>query len=506
MDGSTAQAAQAAAIPDAQAERSQSLGNGLLAVYGAGAMLDATTTFFLSTLLYFYLTAVCGLSGSEAGGALAIALVADSVIDPIVGSISDNTRSRLGRRHPYMLGAIAPVAIAMGLLFSVPPGLKGGALFAYALGLLLAIRFAISLFYVPFIALGAELTDDYRKRSTIVAFRIGIGVIGTLSGIVLAYGVFLKGPGGLLHRAAYAPLAWICGGIVAAAALTCTLGTMGVRGRLHQATPSDGAGLTRFLSELNEVRRNPSFLILFGACLLFFVGQGMASAMTLHANTYFWKLPTPVIQLVSMTAIFGIFIGLPIVGVLSRKVEKRTLAMIGMGLFCTAQFSPVILRLTGIVPPTVAGAEVVLMAAATVLGVGVAACTVGFQSMMADAADEHEHLFHARREGLYFAGVTFSAKASSGIGVLIAGVAMDLIKFPNNLAAMGAHAEIPAMTVRNLGLLYGPGAALITVCGVLLLTLYKLNQDSHAQIIASLVERRRASSEAALDAPLTPAA
>lgn len=493
-DGSAASLAQAAAAPDQHALRQGALGNGTLAVYGAGAMVDALTTFLLSTLLYFYLTAVCGLSGTAAGGALAIALVVDSAVDPVMGSISDNTRWRFGRRHPYMIAAALPLLVTAGLLFSVPPGLRGAGLFAYALALLLAIRIAISLFYVPFIALGAELTEDYRKRSTVVAFRIGIGVIGTISGIMLAYGVFLKGQGGLLHRAAYSPLGWICGAIVATAALTCAFGTLGVRGRLHQATPGARLSLAGFFSELNEVRRNPSFMILFAACLLFFVGQGMASAMTLHANTYFWRLPTSLIQLVSMTAIFGVFLGLPIVAVLTRKVEKRTLAMLGMAFFCTAQFCPVVLRLTGVVPPTIPGALTVLMTAATLLGVGVTCCTVGFQSMMADAADEHEHLFHARREGLYFAGVTFSAKASSGVGVLIAGVAMDLIHFPNNLAAMGPHAVIPTATIHHLGLIYGPGAALVTSGGALLLTFYRLNQHGHAKIIEALAERRAATS------------
>ncbi len=491
-DGSTSAVEPSAVVPDEHAQRGEKLGSGLLGLYGAGAMLDAITTFFLSTLLYFYLTAVCGMSGSAAGGALAIALVVDSVIDPVVGSISDNSRSRFGRRHPYMLGAIIPVVVALGLLFSVPASLKGVALFAYAAGLLLAIRCAISLFYVPFIALGAELTDDYRKRSTIVAFRVGIGVVGTLAAIILAYGVFLKGPGGLLHRESYAPLAWSCGAIVAVGALTATLGTLKLRGRLHQARPSDGAGLLKFIGELDEVRRNPSFMSLFGACLIFFIAQGLAASMALHANTYFWKLPTPAIQLVSMTAIAGVFVGLPIVSVVSRLMEKRNLAIIGMSMICIGQVSPVSLRLLGVLPPTVGWAEAALMVSAIILGIGATASTIGFQSMMADAADEHEHLFNARREGLYFAGITFSATASSGIGVFLAGLAMDFIHFPDNLAAMGVHAHIPAETIRNLGLVYGPGAAIVTMTGVVLLLRYKLTQQRHAEILEGLNTRRAA--------------
>ena len=97
-------------------------------------------------LLLFYLTIICGLSGSEAGAALGITLVVDSVIDPVVGSISDNSRSRHGRRHPFMLASIIPIVLAFGLLFSVPHGLSGLPLFAYALATLLSLRVAISFF------------------------------------------------------------------------------------------------------------------------------------------------------------------------------------------------------------------------------------------------------------------------------------------------------------------------------------------------------------------------
>jgi GPH family glycoside/pentoside/hexuronide:cation symporter len=476
---------------DEHAARRADLGIGVLGVYGAGAVVDAICTFCLSTLLYFYLTAVCGLSGTAAGGSLAIALVADSAIDPLVGSLSDNSRSRFGRRHPFMIGAAIPILVSLGLLFSVPTALKGLGLFAYATALTLALRSGLSLFNLPYIALGAELSDDYRKRSTIVAFRVGVGVMGTLAAIILSYGVFLKGPGGLLHRSAYEPLAWCCGLIALVCGLTAGFGTLGVRERLHRPTAGAGMSLAKFGAELNEVRGNPSFLVLFAACLLFFVAQGMAAAMTLHANTYFWRLPTTAIQAIAFAGIAGVVIGLPLVGVASHLVEKRTVAMAGLTAICIAQFTPVLLRLSGAISGSMGAAEATLMAASVLSGAGVTGAIVGFQSMMADAADEHEHLFHSRREGLYFAGISLSAKASSGLGVFIAGLAMDAIGFPHDIAAKGAGLVIQAHTARDLGLLYGPGAAVVTLLGVLVLFGYRLNRNSHAQILETLAARRQ---------------
>src|SRR5580658_1850015 len=136
---STAPPADAAAEPPpsqaavGHAERSSRLGAGRLAVYGSGALVENLTTLTVGQLLLFYLTIVCGLSGTAAGAVLGATLFVDAFFDPVVGSVSDNSRSRHGRRHPFMLGSIVPMVLAFGLLFSIPIGLHGAALFAYAL-------------------------------------------------------------------------------------------------------------------------------------------------------------------------------------------------------------------------------------------------------------------------------------------------------------------------------------------------------------------------------------
>jgi GPH family glycoside/pentoside/hexuronide:cation symporter len=186
-----------------------------------------------------------------------------------------------------------------------------------------------------------------------------------------------------------------------------------------------------------------------------------------------------------------VFLGVFVAGALSRVMEKRTLAMIGLGLIALAQLGPVALRVTGVIGPD---QFVLILGIATgVGGMGASAALIGFQSMMADAADEHEHLFFARREALYFAGITTSAKASSGIGALIAGIALDLIGFPHGAAATGATAgHIPAETIRNLGLVYGPGAALFTAIAIIVLFGYRLNRAGHTKIREELESRRKA--------------
>jgi GPH family glycoside/pentoside/hexuronide:cation symporter len=120
------------------------------------------------------------------------------------------------------------------------------------------------------------------------------------------------------------------------------------------------------------------------------------------------------------------------------------------------------------------------------LGIGVSGAVIGYQSMMADAADEHEHLFGARREGLYFAGINFSAKASTGLGVLIAGIVLDVIGFPHGIGAAAKAAHVAPDAIRELGLIYGPGAAIASFISVTILLGYKINRSRHAAILEAL--------------------
>jgi len=73
------------------------------AVYGTGQFVDSVSAAAINTFLLFYLNEVCGLSGVLAGLALGLALIVDAFVDPLMGSVSDNSTSAWGRRHPYMI-------------------------------------------------------------------------------------------------------------------------------------------------------------------------------------------------------------------------------------------------------------------------------------------------------------------------------------------------------------------------------------------------------------------
>lgn len=461
------------------------------AIYGTGQFVDSVSSTALATFLLFYLTIVCGLSGSLTGASLFLALAVDAFVDPFVGSISDNTRSRWGRRHIFMFASFVPMFVGLGMLFSVPSSLTGIPLFIYVTAMALVLRFGLSAYIVPYIALGAELSDDYLERSRVIAWRSFFSVPATLVPIILGYSVFLGGKTGLFDRAAYIPFGWACGAILCVFGALAAFGTLGSLDRLHQAQTSSDHPLRRLARELPEVFRNRSFVILFVTVLVFFVAQGTAAALALHGGKFFWNLSVGMIETLSIVGALGLLVGIPLAAWLGPRVEKRTMTLWSLAYIVFSQAGMPLLRMAGALPPNGPLLNGMLIVNGIVVYAAVTVLSISFQSMMADAADEHELLFGARREGLYFSGTTFSAKAATGLGSFIAGVALDLIHFPVDLSSKAAQSiHLSATTVNELGIIYGVLPAAMTAICIGINAMYRIDRKEHARIQSELIARR----------------
>lgn len=463
---------------------------GLKLGYAAGALLDGIGTQAVAIFLFFYVTAVCGVPAALAGAALAAGLVVDAVVDPLIGSTSDGWRSRFGRRLPFMALGLPGTMLFLTLIFALPGGWSGTALFAWLTFLSVGLRVSMSLFLLPFNAVGAELSDDYAERSSIAAWRWGFAMVGALIAIVLGFGVFMGGAGGLSRRASYFPFALSLAVVVGFGGLTAMRALRLTRDRQHAPPASEGQAHVRLLREMGELFRNQSFLVLFVGALLLFTSLSVHATLGLHANTYFWRMTPAQIQSVTLALFAGLLLGAPLAGPVLKRVEKRSVLVAGLAGLAIAYSVPATLRLLGVFPFTGAALAGVLSATVFVGGVLMAAAAIAFASMMADAADEHEHLFGARREGLYFAGWSFASKAATGFGALVSGVTLQAIGFPSG----AAHATLmlPPRMVNLIGLAYGPGASLLALIASAICFRYKLDARKHAGIRAELDARRAA--------------
>jgi Na+/melibiose symporter-like transporter len=470
--------------------------------YGFGQAAEGLKNGAFGVFLFFYYNQVLALSGTLAGLAVGIALVFDAVTDPMAGSISDNWRSRLGRRHPFMFVAALPLAIAFILLFNPPEGLGQFGLFAWLLIFAILTRGAMTLYHVPHIALGAELTEDFEERTTVVAFRQFFSTFGTLAAYVIGFSLFFYEspdlPHGQFRVSAYSPFAMTMGLLMVVSIVTSAWGTRAQIPYLPQTTGAvEKLGLlsmiARMMQEIREALSNRSFAWLFSGVLIVFMMVGVDSALNLHMNTYFWELSSTGNTLFFAASPIGVLVGTLVARRLNTLFDKKPSVVFGTAWWALCQIVPIVLRIFGFFPEN--GTDALLITLVTVKflqGVGVVQALVTFGSMVADIVDEHELKTGKRQEGIFFASVSFSGKFTTGIGNVVGGIALDLISWPRGVAIQTA-ADVPPETVTWLGLVYGPIVAGFAVVSVWCYSKHQLDRKRHRQIVSELEVRRRAS-------------
>jgi Na+/melibiose symporter-like transporter len=411
----------------------------------------------------------------------------------MIGSFSDAHESKWGRRHPFMYAAAIPFGLSFYFLFVPPAGLGQMGLFAWLTVTAIAVRTAMSAYLVPHNALGAELTADYHERTGIVGYRTVLGVLGGFSTTVLGFFYFLRGtpeyPTGQLNPDAYPHYAlfFACASVVVV--LLSALGTHSrIRTLLEPLHKHASFSLGRLTNELRDALASPSFRSLFLGILIFFVTRGIQAELGLHVSTHFWALTTQQIGIVAVLSVAGIVFGVPFWTIMSRRLDKKPTFLWGTLVFAIFAMLPVLLRLVGFWPAQErTGLYLGLLSASGfVAAFGAGAGLVAAGSMMADLVDEHEFDTGRRQEGIFFGAIAFSGKASSGLGHLIAGVAIDLIHFPEK----AVPGEVAPEIVRHLGILYGPGIFGLGVLAFYFLVRYSLTRERVAEIQKVLAERR----------------
>lgn len=473
--------------------------------YGLGQAGEGLKNGAFGVFLFFYYNQVLALPGTYAGLAVGIALMFDAITDPLAGSLSDNWRSRLGRRHPFMYVAALPLAISFYFLFSPPAGLGHFELFLWLLTFAVLTRGAMTLYHVPHIALGAELSDDFDERTTVVAFRQFFSTFGTLMAYFVGFALFFYAsteyPRGQFREAAYSPFAATVALLMVAAIMASAFGTRSQIPYLPQprGTPeqlSVPGMMRRMLREMGQALSNRSFAWLFAGVLIVFMMVGVDSALNLHMNTYFWELSSSGNIAFFAAYPVGIMVGSFIARSLNERFDKKPSVVFGTGWWALCQIVPVVLRLLGWFPENGTDALLYTLVAVKFLqGMGVVQALITFGSMVADIVDEHELNTGKRQEGIFFASVSFSGKFTTGVGNVVGGIALDLISWPRGVAIQTA-ADVPPETLAWLGLIYGPIVSGFAIVSVWCYSKHHLDRNRHAEIVREL-ERRHAEADGA---------
>lgn len=463
---------------------------GVKLAYGFGSVAYGVKDNGFDYFLLFFFSQVLGLDAGLVGTALVLTFLADAFSDPIVGYLSDNTKTRLGRRHPYMYAAVLPVAVSYMMLWSPPIGWSDEAMFVYILCLSILIRTSITLYEVPCSSLLPELTDDYDQRTSFLSYRFFFGWFGGASMAALTVLVILQ-PTDVIENAMMNPAGYADYGVAAAlvmavSMLVCAIGTHSMIPSLKAPPPKQSKSLFAIFSEIFETLSDRSFFALFGGALFGAMAAGASAGLTYHINSFYWEFSPDQIGLLSFSVLFSATLALIVAPTLSRTLGKKPGALLVGSLAMIIIPAPVVLRLMGYFPENDDPALFQVILATTVIGIALVICMqIMTTSMLADLVEPSELRTQRRSEGVFFAAITFVRKAVQGLGLLAATVILTLAEFP----AGAAPGDVPEETILTLGAYFAPTIFLCYLIALGWIFFYRVDRAAHVENLRKLAKR-----------------
>ncbi len=461
--------------------------------YGFGSVASGIKDNGFEYFLLLYYGQVLGVDFALVGGALLLAMIVDGVTDPIVGYWSDNLRTRMGRRHPFMYAAVIPVGLAYFIVWNPPGGLTGNELFPYLLFATILVRVSFTFYEVPASALVAELTDDYDERTSFLTYRYVFGWIGGLTIAVVALRYLLVPTeaygSGFLNIDGYETYGLVSAIMIAISVLICAGGTHSHIPNLRQPPAARKITMGRIFSEIGETLSNRSFQGLFIAALFGFMASGVAATLNYFINGFFWEFTTRQTSLLTMVVFLSALIALVLAPQVSKRMgKKRGAIAVGIIAFTVAPL-PVLLRLIGMMPPN--GSELLFNIILVTTMVDVA-LIITYQilssSMIADIVEESELKTGRRSEGIFFAGISFVRKLARGSGLFLASIILSVA----NLSRDMQPGDLSPETLTMLGTGYALGLLALWSLMIAFLFRYQISRDDHEANLRALRNSRNA--------------
>lgn len=458
--------------------------------YAIGNMPFAVKDAAFVNFVVFYYTQVHGLSGSLAGLAMFIAMSFDAFTDPLVGSWSDSIKSRWGRRHPLLLAGGVPMAFMFIALFSPPQGMGVTGIFIWLTAVSIVLRTFLTIYFIPYSAMGAELSTDYDERTIIAKARVTMAWLAGMMMPAMAFTFIFRpqdGVDGRLVAANYDLYGLVSAAIAGIAILFCVWGTRTTISRLPQAA-SDAVkfSVSQTISDFRLALRNRNFRVSLGTHLSFGIAAGVYATLGLYLGTYFWEFSTAQLAGLVVPTAVGTLLTFVFVNWLGQRFEKTTLlcaAALGVAIN-TFWFAG--LRLFDILPDNGHPIIYPLQWLNTVLSI---VSIVGLQivtiSLMADILDEQEVETGQRQEGVFFAASSFLQKATIGFGALIAGLVIDVA----GISPGSAPGEVAASSLTILGWFMIGIIATLSFIAFLFARNLRLSRTDHAKIRSTLDSR-----------------
>jgi GPH family glycoside/pentoside/hexuronide:cation symporter len=418
--------------------------------YGTGQVSNIILALAIVNLAPFVLTVELKVDAFLVGLALGIPRLWDAFTDPVVGYLSDKTRSRWGRRKPYLLVGAVSVGICLALMWQLPRGWSDTAYFWFFLGMSLVFYLAYTIYATPFVALGYELTPDYHERTRLMGT---MNFIGSLAAIPMAWlfaitqwDIFEDGVQGARVLAVGLGLA-----VILLAMVPITLLKDPTKHRFQKQTEAEKSAFKKptlsFTKGLKTTLKNRNFRYICFATFAFFPGliliQNFSSFLVIYY--VYGGDSTAASVLLGWSGSLAAFLGvvfIPLVTWMGTHLGKRKAFMVcaGLALFGT-------LIKWWVYQPTM---PYVNLIPGPFIGIGFSALWVLMGSMMADVCDEDELHTGERREGTYSSVYWWIVKLGLSTSLAVSGLLLNATGFNEDLGAAQADGTFLMMRVCDI--------------------------------------------------------
>jgi GPH family glycoside/pentoside/hexuronide:cation symporter len=421
------------------------------------SLLTAAIQFFL---LFFY-TDIAGIDPGLAGTALLVGkLTWDALNDPVFGYLSDRTRSRWGRRKPYMLIGAIPFGLTIWLLFSIPAGLVGVKAFLAVLGSFLLADTFQTMVSVPYYALSAELTYDYDERTSLISIRMIFTVVGYILGAALTTavaGFFMNL--GWTKNAAYSGMGAVFGAV---AVITLLITTFGVK---EIPNPDLKPAEMPALKQIKFVFKNRPFVQYMIMSTIISISFTLLTSLLPYYLTYQLKMTSEISYVMFvMLATIGVF--LLMWQKISKKMSKGPAYALGLAIASAAILVAFFLP---------AHPTWIIYLVAFIAGLGFSAQYVFPWSMIPDVIEVDQAVTGERHEGIYFGVNAFLGKLTGALGIAASGWALKLYGYVPN-AVQTPHALF------GIRFFFAVVPVIAFVIALPLLIWYPINRKNHAEL------------------------
>jgi GPH family glycoside/pentoside/hexuronide:cation symporter len=425
-----------------------------------------------------------GLEPWLAGLALSVGRVLDAISDPIVGSLSDRTRSRFGRRRPYMFVGALLVFATMSLFFVNPHLGSQTALFIWAaLGYTILAAVAFTMVNIPYSALTPEIARDYDERTSLNSYRFTFAILGTLLGAGLALPLVSSISGAHVENnrwvgdpsGGYAVMGLVFGAVVT---ITTLITVFTVR-ETSRAIERPKDGFLNMAKGYLSAFRNRAFILILIPWTLNITGITVLSTVLQYYFTNVRNESDPFTVTIALLILLVVAMAfIPIWTLISKRIGKKWSYMIGMFELAAA-----------ILAIFLVGPSVPLAALYALIGL----CGMGFStgyalpwSILPDAVDSDYAVSGENREGVFYGIWTFCSKLGQAFSALIIGGLLSMTHYDGSIAVQGTETQLV------IRLLFGPIAAAFYVAAALVLYFYPITHAKHVEIRKRITEMEAA--------------